>query len=49
MVLNKRRKEVNKMNENTNIVTIKGETFYKVGHILHPTPETEQGREAQIP
>lgn len=33
------------MNENTNIVTIKGETFYKVGkHILRPTPETEQNR-----
>lgn len=33
------------MNENTNIVTVKGETFYKVGkHILRPTPETEQNR-----
>lgn len=33
------------MNENTNIVTIKGETFYKVGErMLRPTPETEQKR-----
>lgn len=33
------------MNENTNIITVKGETFYKVGkYILRPTPETEQKR-----
>lgn len=33
------------MNENANIVTIKGETFYQVGErMLRPTPETEQNR-----
>lgn len=33
------------MNENVNIVTVNGETFYAIGKgMLRPTPETEQKR-----